>query len=66
MENVNITKVIKIGTSQGMVIPKGILTALKIQRGDYIVFGLFGEGQFVVRKLTREELLHLRPQIIKI
>lgn len=66
MENVDITKVVKVGTSLGIIIPKHILTSCEIQRGDHIVFGLFTEGQFFVRKLTEKELRHLRPQVIKI
>lgn len=66
MENVDITKVVKVGTSLGIIIPKQILTSCEIQRGDHIVFGLFTEGQFFVRKLSEKELRHLRPQVIKI
>lgn len=66
MENVDITKVVKVGTSLGIIIPKHILTSCEIERGDHIVFGLFTEGQFFVRKLTEKELRHLRPQVIKI
>ena len=66
MEHVDITKVLKVGTSLGIIIPKRILTSCGIERGDHIVFGLFSEGQFFVRKLSQKELQHLRPQIIKI
>lgn len=66
MENVNITKVIKVGTSLGIIIPKALLTDLNILRGDHVVFGLFSEGQFFVRKLNVNELRQLRPQVITI
>lgn len=65
MENVNITKVIKVGTSLGIIIPKALLTDLEIQRGDHVVFGLFSEGQFFVRRLSTNELRTLRPQVVK-
>jgi len=66
MENVNITKVIKVGTSLGIIIPKQLLTDLNILRGDHVVFGLFSEGQFFVRRLSVNEVQQLRPQLIKI
>lgn len=60
------TKVIKVGTSLGIIIPKSLLTDLNILRGDHVVFGLFSEGQFFVRKLSTNELRQLRPQVINI
>lgn len=36
MENLRITKVIKVGTSNGIIIPKEVLTACGLARGDQV------------------------------
>lgn len=36
MENLRITKVIKVGTSNGIIIPKEVLTAVGLERGDQV------------------------------
>lgn len=61
MENPNIGKIIKVGTSHAIVIPVSILRALKINRGDRVVFAVYDENIFAVRRLTQEELRGLKP-----
>jgi antitoxin component of MazEF toxin-antitoxin module len=59
MEYLRITKVIKTGTSLCVVIPKEILTALRIERGDQVAFGIHDENSLVIRKITQEEILRI-------
>ena len=54
------TKVIKTGTSLCIVIPKEILNALTLQRGDQVVFGIYDAHSLVVRKIQSSELLALK------
>jgi len=61
MEIVRITKVIKTGNSLCIVIPKEILIALSLQRGDQVIFGIYDDHSLVVRKLQACEL-----QVLKI
>lgn len=56
MEIVQITKIIKTGNSLCVVIPKNILNALNLQRGDQVVFGIYDDHSLVVRKLQVGEL----------
>lgn len=57
MEYIRTTKVIKTGTSLCVVIPKEILVALKIERGDQVAFGILDNSSLVVRKITQREVL---------
>mgnify|MGYP001574047238 CR=1 FL=1 len=66
MENLYITKVVRVGSSIGIITPKGLMKQLGIERGDHVVLGLFATGQFSVRRLTERELNDLRPGIINI
>ena len=56
MEQIRITKVIRTGTSLCVVIPKEILQALKIQRGDQVCFGIYDNNSLVIRKILSEEV----------
>lgn len=58
-------KVLKVGGSLGITIPTEILAALDIKRGDYISFGVFQDKCFVVRVLTDDERLILKPKVIQ-
>lgn len=58
-------KVLKVGGSLGITIPTEILAALDIKRGDYINFGVFQDKCFVVRVLTDDERLILKPKVIQ-
>lgn len=62
MENPKLGKVITVGNSLAIVIPKSILNGLKIERGDRVVFGVFDENQFCVRRVTDEELRKMQPK----
>ena len=62
MEQIRITKVIRTGTSLCVVIPKEILQALKIQRGDQVAFGIYDFNSLIIRKITSEEITKLNPR----
>lgn len=64
MERIRITKIIKSGTSLAIVIPKSILEAFKLERGDQVVFGYIDDKTIAIRKISSEELqVILPPQI---
>jgi antitoxin component of MazEF toxin-antitoxin module len=63
MERVRITKVIKSGTSLAVVIPKSVLEAVELERGDQVVFGIVDDKTIAIRKISGEELKAIRlPQ----
>lgn len=62
METVRITKVIKTGNSLGVVIPKELLTALNLLRGDQVLFGIYNQNSIVIRKLEADELLAIKQK----
>lgn len=63
MEQIRITKVIRTGTSLCIVIPKEILQALHIERGDQVIVRPYSDGTFIVSKITNQELLKLNKII---
>lgn len=63
MQTVFITKIIKVGSSQGIVIPIPILHGMKWNRGDFVVFGFGGNDQILLRRLTDKELRDMKPDI---
>lgn len=65
MLTLQIVKVLKIGSSLGVVIPTAILKVLEIERGDQMAFAVYHEGTITLRKLSRDEILQLKPPIIK-
>lgn len=66
MENIKVGKVIKVGSSLAVVVPAELSRALNIKRGDQIVYAVFSENQFCVRRLTDEDLRAMKPQDIQI
>jgi len=61
MESVYITKLVRIGTSEGVVIPQNILQAYHWQRGDFLVFGFAGADQLFLKRLTDEDMKRIKP-----
>ena len=59
MKQLFTTKVNRVGTSLGIIIPKDICAGVNIQRGDRVVFANFSDGQFTVIKLTDEQITEL-------
>lgn len=66
MENPIFGKVIRVGTSEAIVVPKQIREALKIERGDRVMFGVYSGDGFFVKKLSTEELRAMRPIEVKL
>ena len=61
MENIKVGKVIKVGSSLAVVVPAQLARAMNLERGDQIVYAIFSKNQFVVRRLTDEELRAMKP-----
>lgn len=64
MERVIITRIIKTGNSLCVVIPKNILTAMQLQRGDQVAFGIFDENTLAISKLSQADILKIKPKNI--
>lgn len=62
MQTIFISKIIKVGTSVGIVIPVEILSGLKWQRGDFVIFGFAGTEQVFIKRLTDVEISNLKPK----
>lgn len=62
MNDIILTKVIKVGNSCAVVIPRDIRVALDIQRGDQVSFGVYSEDVICIRKISQRELQNLKPQ----
>ena len=58
MEYIKTTKLIKNGTSLAIVIPKEILTALHLGRGDQFFVGIIDHRTIGIKKVTQEDLLN--------
>ncbi len=62
MEYIRTTKIIKTGTSLCIVIPKEILRALHLERGDQVAFGIYNSDTLAIKKITQEDLKLWTPQ----
>lgn len=65
MENLYFTKVIKVGTSLGIIIPKNILTGIEWKRGDMIIFASYKTGQLLARSLSDSEIQEIKNKTIQ-
>lgn len=54
--NTYITKIVRVGTSLGVVIPKEFLTAYKLQRGDQVVFVCVDDDIVGIAKLQEVKI----------
>lgn len=64
MEPFLISKITKVGTSLGIVLPVNVLRAYKWQRGDFIIFGFSDDEQLILKRPTEIELRELKPKPI--
>lgn len=64
MEALYLTKLVKMGSSHGIIIPKQLLTGFKWERGDSLVFGLGVDNQLFIRRLSNEEIIKMKPHDI--
>lgn len=60
METIYMTKLVKIGTSHGVIIPTEILNGYHWQRGDFLVFGFAGADQLFLKRLTDLDLQKIK------
>lgn len=63
MQTFYFSKIIKVGSSHGVVIPKNILEGFKWERGDLLAFGFAEGNNLVLHRLTDKEVKQLRPDI---
>lgn len=63
MEYIRTTKIIRTGTSLCVVIPKEILVALKMERGDQVVFGIYDNDTIIIKKIPDKELRNFQNDI---
>lgn len=61
MINVQITKIVKVGTSLGVIVPINILRDLQILRGDQVAFSIAAGDVICLRKITDAEKLEIKP-----
>lgn len=62
MEYIRTTKIIRNGTSLSVVIPKEILKALKMERGDQVSFWVYDIDTIIIRRVSQADLLNLKPK----
>lgn len=60
------TKLIRVGNSLAVVIPIHILRELLIFRGDTLVVGVSQNNIICLRKMTDEEILQVKPDVMSI
>lgn len=58
-------KIMKVGSSEGIVIPSIIREQLKLFRGDKVMLGVYDENTIIVRRLTNAQLEKLKGEEIK-
>lgn len=62
MEELYITKIVKVGTSKAVVIPTNVLDGLGWRRGDRVVFTFAADNQLIVKRLDDETIRKLKEQ----
>ena len=53
--------VIKVGSSLGLVLPRNVIAAMMLERGDHIVFSVIQGPTLVIRQLSDTEIRRLKP-----
>ncbi len=61
-EQLNITKLTRIGDSFGIIIPKSIRTAYGWERGDTLVYVFTSENALTLRRLTDKEIVAIKDR----
>ena len=64
MEKLYTSKLIRLGTSLVITIPKAILRAQNFERGDTFIFGVYQDNTLLIKKLSSKQLSELRPPAI--
>lgn len=60
-----VQKVIKIGSSLGVVLPVEVCRGLCIERGDSVAFAVYETDSVMIRKLSRADLEAMKPRPIE-
>jgi len=60
MENINLTKVIRTGSSLGVVIPVNVIRAMGWERGDILVYTFISDNTLGLKRLSDQEIKTLR------
>lgn len=53
----------RVGTSLAIVIPVEILSALKLLRGDQVIFGVYNDTTIIIKKIPDKELRNFMSDI---
>ena len=61
-----INKIIKDGKSKAIVLPANLARELDIQWGDYCLIFLYHDDYIVIKKMSEQEVLELKPPTIDI
>lgn len=57
MEPIRITKVIKVGTSYGLVIPLALLESANLKRGDQVTLVANIDNSINIKKVTNQIII---------
>lgn len=60
MEELYMTKIVRVGTSKAIIVPVNVLDGLGWQRGDRVLFTFAGHDQLIVRKVDDETIKQLK------
>ena len=60
MEQLYTTKVTRVGTSKGIVIPIDIINGLGWQRGDTVLFTFAADDKLIVKRIDNETIKKLK------
>jgi len=61
MERLYTTKIMKTGSSLGIVIPRDILGACGWDRGDQLVFAVISGPTVILRQIDQNDINRLKP-----
>lgn len=62
MEDLYLTKIVKVGNSLAVVVPKNVLHGLDWKRGDRVVFTFGYDDTLIVKKVDDETIRRLKEQ----
>lgn len=60
MEELYLTKIVRIGTSKGIIVPTNILDGLNWKRGDRVVFTFGYDDTLIVKKVDDETIRQIK------
>lgn len=60
MEEIYITKIVKVGNSKAVVIPSNVMDGLNWKRGDRVIFTFAADDQLIVKRIDDETIRKLK------